>query len=145
MYNLSLVWGFVSPVAVCLGMCLMNSHSTSTPKPCSAAWAFLLSLCLSLKERGLAVRWLSLWIHHCPSGLRGTLEPGAGRAGRGSETLQGLRLARHGRIPDNWHPPRRHLSVSPVSLKTTATKAPLSIGHGVSNPQSTKTPATDSI
>lgn len=75
----------------------------------------------------------------------GTLEAGVGHAGWGSGTLQGQRLARHGRIPDNWHPPRRHLSPSPILLKTTATKTPFSAGHGGANPLSTKTRATDSI
>lgn len=81
---------------------------------------------------------LSLW-------FEGTLEAGVGHAGWGSGTLRGQRLARHGRIPDNWHPPRRHLSLSPIPLKTTATKTPFSAGHGGANPLSTKTRATDSI
>lgn len=77
--------------------------------------------------------------------FEGILEAGVGHTGWGSGTLRGQRLARHGRISDNWHPPPRHLSPSPIPLKTTATKTPFSTGHGGANPLSTKTWATDSI
>lgn len=122
--------------------CLYCGGALDSPRSCSLPPALTLLAQGEELDSPVAV---TVNAYHWPSGLRGTLEAGVGHAGWGSGTLRGQRLARHGRIPDNWHPACRHLSRSPIPLKSTGTKTPFSAGHGGANPLSTKTSGTDSI